>query len=157
MMETISVLLVFLILMTFVVIFYINVSSSSAQAGREDLFALKAVEISQLISYMPEFQCSSKNIVDENCFDILKLQAFIDYNLTTIGSRAMSTSYFDLFEFSRIEVKEIYPLSGNHWVIYDRKPNRTRVSFRNSYIPISLYNATGKFYAIGLLNVTIYS
>ncbi|MCB9358627.1 hypothetical protein H6503_01725 [Candidatus Woesearchaeota archaeon] len=157
MMETISVLLVFLILLTFVVIFYVNISTSSAQSGREDITNLKAVEISQLIAYMPEFQCSSKNIVDENCFDMLKLEAFGNFSITTEGQDAIATSYFDIFEYSRIEVNEIYPDSTKSWLVYERKPESSRVSLKRTFIPISLYNAYDNSFAYGILNITVYS
>ena len=100
MMETISVLLVFLILLTFVMIFYINISRSTQGAKQDDLSNLKAVEISQTISFMPEFQCSFKNIVDENCFDIMKINAFRQYVETdTLGMRSYNTTYYDLFVY----------------------------------------------------------
>lgn len=157
MMETISVLLVFLILITFVVIFYVNISRSSASSAGEDLSSLKAIEISQLIAYMPEFQCSSKNIVDENCFDILKMEAFEDFTKgTTQGAKALNTTYYDLFEHSTIVVYEIYPSSSQSWVIYNSTPiriNREKMVF----IPLVLYDASENINTFGMLNVTVYS
>jgi len=139
-------------------IFYINISRSTQGAKQDDLSNLKAVEISQTISFMPEFQCSFKNIVDENCFDIMKINAFRQYVETdTLGMRSYNTTYYDLFEYSQIIVYEIYPKSVNSWLIYNRTEGADITNKKNTFIPISLYNATTNQYTYGILNVTVYS
>jgi len=158
MMETISVLLVFLILLTFVIIFYVSISKSTSGSADEESANLKTIEIAQLTSFMPEFQCSFKNIIDENCFDILKMTAFINYTqLDTSGMEALGSDYFDLFEYSKITVTEVYPDEGNEWVIYDRDPGKPQFDRKISFIPISLYRANENSYSFGMLNITVYS
>lgn len=158
MMETISVLLVFLILLTFVIIFYVGISSSTSGSNSEESSNLKAIEIAQLTSFMPEFQCSFKNIIDENCFDVLKMTAFINYTqIDSSGMAALGTGYFDLFEYSKITVTEIYPATGQEWVVYDRDPGKPQFDSKISFIPISLYRANENSYSFGMLNITVYS
>lgn len=158
MMETISVLLVFLILLTFVIIFYVSISTSTSGSANEESANLKAIEIAQLTSFMPEFQCSFKNIIDENCFDVLKMAAFIDYTQTDpSGMTALGTGYFDLFEYSKITVTEVYPDTGQEWVVYDRDPGTLEFDRKISFIPISLYKANENSYSFGMLNITVYS
>ena len=161
MMETIAVLLVFLILLSFVVVFYANMSTSSQGSDQADKANLQAIQIAQLISYMPEFQCSSRNIIIENCFDILKMQAFMNYTTTTDGGQnALDTSYFDLFAYSHIVVQGIYPDDDSEWTVYSRQPSATRYNNQTVFIPVSLFNATApgdSRYMFGLLNITVHS
>jgi len=158
MMETISVLIIFLIILTFVIIFYVNISNSTEGTRRDDLSNLKAVEISQLVSFMPEFQCSFKNIIHENCFDILRMEAFMNYTLLDVdGQKSLGTTYYDLFGYSKVTVKEIYPVQGTKWVVYERQPAKDVFESRMTFIPISLYDADQNSYYLGMLNVTVYS
>ena len=157
MMETISVLLVFLVLLVFVLIFYIGMSQSTQQKRDDELSNLKAVEISQFASYMPELQCSSKNIIEENCFDKVKVEVFVDSTQHEIeGSIELNTTYYDVFRFSRIEVAQIYP-SFENWTIYDRKPDKDNYNQIKAYIPINIYNPNTLQKAFGMLNVTVFS
>lgn len=158
MMETISVLLVFMIIMVFVMIFYVNISTSSAAMDRENQANLKAVEISQKISFMPEFQCATKNIITENCFDILKLNSFYRYvKYDSNGQIAYNTTYYDIFEHSKIVVQKIYPDTGEIWEIYEREPNKQRFTGKTTFIPINLYNPNNNEMYFGILNVTYYN
>jgi hypothetical protein len=156
MMETISVMLVFLILLTFVVIFYANISQSGASSKVQDRSNLQSIAITQVMSSLPEFQCAFKNIIIENCFDILKVKAFTDFTKTPFGNQTLGTIYFDMFKFSKLNIHEVYPYQ-NEWIVYDLKPNRTRYDERKTYVPISLYNASANKYYFGMLEVTVYS
>jgi hypothetical protein len=156
MMETISVLIVFMILMTFVVIFYANISRAGAPKAQDELASLKAIEISQFIAYLPEFQCSEKNIIADNCFDLMKIEAFITYtNTDPEGINAINTDYYDLFEFSKIELFQIYP-DDEYWLIYERNTTK-KASKKMSHLPISVYHPLTNEYGFAILNVTVYS
>lgn len=157
MMETIAVLLVFLILLVFVMIFYIKMSQSTNTKAKVESANLKAVEIAQFASFMPELQCSSKNIIEENCFDAVKIGVF--RNITINDSRgrvALNTTYFDVFENSRIAIAEVYP-NNRSWVIYERRPQAKRLDERTVFIPVSIYDPIETSYSFGMLNVTTYS
>jgi len=157
MMETISVLIVFIIIIVFMMIFYINISSSSNNVAKEDETNQKAVELAQKVSFLPEFQCSSKNIVIDNCFDIFKLDSFIYYvNYDSNGQISQNTTYYDMFEYGRVVIGQIYPSTNQTWEIYDNKPPYKRYDEKTSFIPIALYEPNKKETYFGLLNVTIY-
>jgi hypothetical protein len=139
-------------------IFYVNISSSSAVMEAENQADLKTVEISQKISFMPEFQCASKNIITDNCFDIFKLEAFNKYvNYDIDGQISYNTTYYDMFENSKIVVEKVYPTTGEVWEIYDRKPNKQRYNGKTTFIPINLYDPNRNEMYFGILNVTYYS
>jgi hypothetical protein len=157
MMETISVLLVFLILLTFVVIFYVSLSSSGSSSRIQDISSLNSIAITQIVSSLPEFQCSFKNIITENCFDLTKVNAFNQYVLNTQeGQRALGTVYFDLFKYSKIEISEIYPFTSSI-LVYEKEPDKPRFDQRRTYVPISLYNPVDNKYYFGILNITVYT
>jgi hypothetical protein len=157
MMETISVLLVFLILLTFLLIFYIGMGKSSAGKAADEKSNLRAVEIAQQASYMPEFQCSSKNIITENCFDILKLRVFMQFTHNSLeGNKMLNTTYYDIFKNSRISINELYP-GDAEFIIYDRKPRKERYESRSSHIPISIYEPVLGEYYFAILEVEVYT
>lgn len=157
MMETISVLIVFLILMVFVLIFYIGMSRSTGEEAQDEKSNLRAITISQFASFMPEFQCSSKNIIEENCFDTLKMEAFIDYTTKDqVGKRAVNTTYYDIFKYSRLVAYEVYP-EAKVWQLYDHKPVQKRYEEKQSHIPVTFYDTNKNKYSFGMLNVTVYN
>ena len=147
--ESIAVLMIFLILLGLGGIFMVNVLSGSVEKNREENMQLKAIDISQKVSFMPELQCSEENIVIEPCIDLLKL------NATRIVVNQSLNDYYPLFDYSTIEIKQIFP-TADSWVLY----NRTHPTKRNQkqiQLPTSLYNATGKKYNFGWMIIDVYS
>ena len=68
MMETIAVLLIFFVILIIGFIFYIRTAGfGQAQKVTKDQ-ELQSIRVSQAISFLPELQCSSKNIIKDNCF-----------------------------------------------------------------------------------------
>jgi hypothetical protein len=157
MMESIAVLLVFIILLAFIIIFYVKMSVASSGKGKEDKNKLRAIEISQLISYMPELQCSTKNIIEDVCFDMAKIQAFIFLNRTPEGQRIMGSYYYDLFRYSKITIYTVYPVRNIIFTIYDNKPNTTDYGIKETHLPITLYDPSERKSYFSMLNVSVYS
>jgi hypothetical protein len=147
--ETIAVLLVFFILVLIGFMFYTMVIKSNLETEAEESNQLKAIELAQKASFLPEIQCSQENIIKENCIDIFKLDA---------ASRIILNNevfYYDKFLFSTISVEEIYPVSRN-WILYDRQPPR----FLNNIstpIPISLFDPTTRKNSFGILRINTFS
>ena len=146
MMETIAILLVFFLLLILGFIFYIKTTKYSSQQKISQTQEFESIKVSQETSFLPELQCSSKNIINENCFDKYKLNAFV--NLPN-----NEENYYHIFYYSNIIVKEIYP-GNSTWSLYTRTSNAS--SYLTS-IPILLYNATDKTNAFGLLTVRYYT
>ncbi len=62
--------------------------------------------------------------------------------------------YYDIFEYSKLYVKEIFPETRD-WLLYyngllDYKDNIS------TFIPISLFNAISREYSFGILAVEVY-
>lgn len=148
--ETVAVLLVFFILIIIAFIFYARVIKSNAEVEADELSQLRSVGISQRVMFLPEIQCS-QDVVEEisNCIDILKLKSAQDI------MKENSVHYYDLLQFSEINVSEIYPESRKFGSIYSRKTEKFKDKFAMN-VPISLYDpATGK-YSFGVLTVESY-
>ncbi len=145
MMETIAILLIFFVIIVIGFIFFIRMASYGQGEKITKAQELESIRVSQAISFLPELQCSSKNIIKDNCFDKYKLNAFAGSTNDEI--------YYPLFYYSNITVEETYP-NNNTWVLYERVRNGT---YYTTFIPILLYNATDRTYSFGSLNVKYYT
>src|SRR3989338_11111792 len=87
--ETIGVVFVFMILVTLGFIFYGFVAKTGAQEKQQENVQLDAVKKAQIISSLPELQCSEDNDVTENCVDYYRLTVA---NSTIMGNAAF---YYD--------------------------------------------------------------
>ncbi len=148
--ESIAVLFIFFILVIFGFVFYMNVMKGSVKVEKEENIQLKAIGIAQKASFLPELQCSEENVRKESCIDMYKLEAvsgLLEEN---------NIYYYDIFEFSKIWVEEIFPEEGGVWSLY----NNPLMEYNNklsTFIPISLFDATSKKYDFGILVVETYT
>ncbi|MBR9691284.1 hypothetical protein GOV06_00700 [Candidatus Woesearchaeota archaeon] len=148
MFETIAVLVVFFVLIMFGFMFYTKIQKGSFEEAREENLILKAIDTSQKISFLPEFQCSRDNIQEENCIDMLKLDAAEQ----VINKNKLD--YVETFGFSRVYIQEVYP-SQDEWNLYDlpKQEDKGKIS---TQFPISLYNPLTDTYSFGVLFVDNY-
>jgi hypothetical protein len=148
MMETIGVLFVFIIIIAMGFIFYANVLKGGIEITKREHSELQAVELSTRAASLPELQCSEDNIVQENCIDLIKLEvagSVMQQNYLT---------YFDLFGYSEITVKEIFP-NANNYTIYSNIPSDYKQKLPN-FVPIALKDP-GRGQAFGIMNVVLYT
>src|SRR3989338_2076032 len=148
--ETIAVLIVFFVLVAIGFIFYATIIKSSIETEKEELSQLKSVGIAQRMMFLPEVQCSENNILTDSCIDMLKLDA------AEKTMRDNGILYFDLLEFSEINVTIIYPQSAaaakSRWTIYSREPENYRSSFLTR-VPVSIFDPTSRTYIFGVLSI----
>lgn len=148
--ETIGVMFVFFLLVVFGFVFYARIQASNYQKTLIEENEKRAVEVAQRASTLPELQCSSNNIVTDNCIDIQKLESMSNM---LKSNHDLQISYYDSFESSRLIVKQIYP-SKKEWLIYERIVNNTGFLF--TPIPLSLYDPINNRHNFGILEVTYY-
>ena len=154
MFETIAVLLIFFVLIGFGLIFYSKIQGQGFQAKQEENFELKAIQTAQLVSFLPELQCSSDGIITDDCFDTLKVEALYEIINNPPNNDIKNKYYFDIFGFSEITIKQVYP-TVNNWPIYKKIPNNYKAK-SSIKIPISLYDANSRKYGFGVLNIDVY-
>ncbi|MFC1723967.1 hypothetical protein ACFL0V_07565, partial [Nanoarchaeota archaeon] len=71
--ETIAILFIFFILLVVGAVFYMNIARSSMKKDIQESYDLKAIELAQVISFLPEVQCTESNVVRASCFDLYKI------------------------------------------------------------------------------------
>ena len=149
--ETIAVLIVFFMILFFGIFFYANMERRDIQSRMEKMEEKKSIDISQIISFLPELKCTAENITKSLCIDKLKKDVFA----SQIGNE-YSEYYQSHFSNTKIELAEIYPTLGDYLTIYE---GTTSDQYFTTYIPVSLFDPTeypGR-YTIGLLKITYYT
>jgi hypothetical protein len=149
--ETIAIMFVFFILLVVGAVFYMNLQRTSAQREIEQAYELRAVELAQIISFLPEAQCTESNVVKASCFDLYKLIALSKIATSPEGLALYSNE----FGTTVIQLVKLYPPGGN-WTLY-YNPKASFTSAPVTHIPIALYNTTSDKYYFGVLDVTTYS
>jgi hypothetical protein len=148
--ETIAIMFVFFILLVIGAVFYMNIQRTSVSREITAAYDLRSVEISQVISYLPEAQCTDFNVVRPSCFDIQKLIAISEMS----GDPVFFDIYSREFEYSKISLSVVYPFNAQ-WVLYDRSDIEFTSAPMTS-IPIAVYNTTSDEYYFGVLEIVNY-
>jgi hypothetical protein len=151
--ETIAILIVFFFLMVFGFSFYVRIQQTTfGRQGREQV-DLRTIQIAQKASFLPELQCSFRNVQVDNCVDIIKLEIFSRLLSDTEGE--FYSYYYSIFGYSDVHIEKIYP-PGRTYNLYSKVPPDKLQYNLSTKVPISLYNATSKLYSFGLLYVNVY-
>ncbi len=151
--ETIAVLIVFFFILSIGMIFYAREMEKSQLTELEEGFELQALDVIQLTSNLPELQCSSDNIIIENCFDLAKLKSFAQ-----IYQGQNIQYYTNVLGKSRVVLNEIYPGSDT-WTLHDQKPldDKKWNTMHKSQIPISILdNLDDGQYRAAVLTIEVY-
>ena len=148
--ETIGVMFVFLLLVIFGFLFYMRFQAASFEGVKTEEYGKRSIDVAQRSLTLPELQCSSDNIIIDDCMDIVKLT--ILSNMMKESSE-LQNDYYDKFQSSTIQIQQVYP-SKNAWTVYNRSVNATN-RFATQ-IPISLYDPMSKRYSFGVMNLTYY-
>jgi len=150
--ETIAILIIFFFLVIFGFGFYVRVQQSGFQRQKLEGTNLRAIQVAQKASFLPELQCSFKNVQVDDCIDLIKLDAF---------GRSLSNSdgsfyqyYSTVFGKSDIRVQMVYP-PGPTYIVYTTEVTKPENNL-STFVPVALYNATSKSYSFGILSVNTY-
>ncbi len=132
MVETISVLFIFFILVLFGLIFYFKFQDVSFAQKETERAAFNAIDLTLVTLFLPELQCSNGLAeADDNCIDVIKLRALTELMDDSVLNYR-NEYYFNLFGFSRISVTEVFP-NNRSWVVYDKE--KTRVTEEGDVVP----------------------
>jgi hypothetical protein len=149
--ETIAIMFIFFMLLIVGAIFYMNLQRTTVAQEIGQAQELRAVELAQTISFLPEAQCTESNVVRASCFDIYKLIGIAKVAATPKGTLL----YEREFGTTKIKLIKHYP-SGGEWVLYDN-PLEDFTSAPVTNMPIMLFNTTSDQYYFGVLQITTYS
>ena len=116
MFESIATMFVFFILLVFGFTFYARMQEANMYSKIEERRQLRIVELAEKIKNLPELGCSSNAVLQQDCFDTIKLEKV----------RAMaqdpdySEYFYDLITYGSISIEEIYP-NAKTYQIYERQ------------------------------------
>ena len=87
--------------------------------------------------------------------DGIKLRRFAE----TLNDTNVKLSYFDMFEYSKITVRKIFPIPEDEqhtFEIYD-KPLPSYSTMLPAFIPILIFEPVADTYSFGVLEVYVYA
>lgn len=154
--ESVAVLIIFFILIGLGLIFYTGVQKTSTKQVYAERVEQEAVKMAMRVSYLPEALCSRRKIIEDDCFDVYKLESITHW---INADEKMFLYYQGDFKESVITVRQIFP-PGKTFMIYSNPPDPERLKeyyIVPTYIPVSLKNSSMKNEnSLGLLNVTMF-
>lgn len=154
--ESVAVLIIFFILIGLGLMFYAGVQKTSMKQVYAERVEQEAVKMAMRVSYLPEILCSRRKIIEDDCFDVYKLESVANW---VNDDEKMFLYYQGDFKESVISVRQIFP-QGKTYGIYSNPPpdeNIKNYYIVPTYIPVSLKNSSMKNEnSIGLLNVTMF-
>lgn len=127
--ETISVLLIFFLIIVFAMIFYGNYQKTILEEKEHESFSDKAIRITTKLLSLPELACTKGDSDYESfCFDMLKLR-----HVNDLFKENLADYYYDLFSYSRVTVYQTYPFIDQNnplsklgvsdegpWILYEK-------------------------------------
>ena len=153
-METVAVLFIFFLLVTFGLFFYYSFQKGAIETQREEILMMRAMETTSYSLELPELYCSRAEAEAEgHCFEVGKLKHAND---TINGNRDY---YFDIFSYAKIVVHQVYP-EPKEYPIYDYVPStwtRREPTFFVVVLKDDFVTQGGGIYGLGYLEVEVYS
>lgn len=156
MMETAMVILVFFILLTIGFVFLVGQSKAKMKEKVRDLQEKEIIKKSQILNFLPELQCSFDGIVDSNCYDLVKINRFMElrdendfYYKLLLGNIKLDIEQFDPSPETNTVVREWEGLIDN--------PKGIDSGYRQIQYPISIYNATSHKNYFGIITISVYT
>ena len=150
--ETIIAVIVFSMMFIVAFVFFSRSQSSDISAEKSASAGLRAMDISQIITAMPELRCEI-----DNCIDIYRLNATAEW-IKGKESGLFYSSAFGVYSesalYAKIYLREVYP-DEKEFLIYDY-PKAKSSSKQLFEFPVSIYNSTDERYSFGMLSITIY-
>lgn len=150
MMETIAVLIVFIIIAILSGSFYYGyVTTNDIQSNIDKINDDRMIQLMEQISNMPEFICTNEDVETSNCFDLYKLSAA---NKTINDNWKF---YQQIFGNVEIYIETIHPDFGT--IVLYNKSDKNRVNIKSSKLPILIFNSTAREsrgdYSFAILNI----
>ena len=148
--ETIAIMFIFFLLLIVGLVFYVRISTTTTIREGGEQFERRAIEITQVISFLPEIQCTESNVVEPGCFDLFKLRGMANL----VNTPGFYSFYARDFGKATIKIFEIYPNQDNFTVYDNNDGNYSEASDTN--VPISIYDAESDTYEFGVMRITVY-
>lgn len=150
--ENVIIIIIIIFILAFVFRFYSQIREGTLEQKGREYTEIDLVKSSQIISSSPEFSCSRSSLIDLLCFDTLKLEAFVNLNL----SQDYYAYYTEKFGKSKITIKEIYPQKDINFTIYNNNYTGEFISEKKVMIPINTYDPLNDTFNFAYIEITRY-
>ncbi len=147
--ENIAVLIVLVFIIMIGVMFFTRIRQHSVKTKLTEFSELSLIKLADLISGMPEFSCSVNGVVQANCVDLLKSEAFVNLSLVSLKTEY----YYNLFGKSKISFVSVFPYEYNK-TVYDSPYNNSNAL--SVFVPINLYDPINDSLNFGYIQITKY-
>ncbi len=150
--ETVAVIFIFFVLITFGSIFYYNFQQAGFKEKQQELLAARAIDTTTKTLFLPEVSCTKRESEPEpNCFDMMKVRHISSF------FKSHNQSYFELFSYSKITINQTYP-EPFQVVIYDQQPQQWQQK-QPTYFVVALKDEQKgpAYYGYGQVTVEVYS
>jgi len=167
-----AVLIIIIVLIVFGFIFYAKYVEGKIKGATSTAREDEAYAVIGLAANLPELHCSENNVMEENCYDILKIkhmQAMLS------DSTNIYLYYQGIFKNTKLTIYEIYPgfaptndgwmaeaddakknyTDPVYYVVYDSEPENV-VQKIPARIPVKLYNPLTEETKLGIIEVIKY-
>ena len=154
--ENVIIIFIFFILLIFAVVFFMKIQGAKTKQKIDIDVTGRGLQIAQKVAFLPEVQCTKDNAeIFSGCYDEFSIRALDAIS----GSKEHKEYYYEVFGFSTVSVKKIFPAEENqkNLVLYNNtKGNYTSIIVSN--VPISLCNfLVDKKCSFGVLKVEVYT
>lgn len=149
--ESILVLILFLFLLVFGVVVYAKFQSLSMKKETSERQDLLGETIARKIRLLPELQCTLDGVVQFDCYDIMKLKAFV-----TTATDSSYKLYYDavVFKGAHVQITSIFPLEET-FSLYGFQDSTTTAAIPYR-APVLLYDPFHETTGFGYITVEVY-
>ena len=150
-----AMIIIFIILIIAVV--FVFVYQRNEQVQRQKEFAeLEVLKKSWILNFLPEMQCSDNNVIDPDCYDLLKMDSFA----RKVNEAGEDDYYQRLLGYVKISVEWIDPSPDINrqiaeWDIYDNPPKEYK-GVREIPLPVTLRDVVNNSNYFGVVYLGAY-
>jgi len=152
--ETIAVTIIIIILLMLGILFWNKMNSTNVEDVKIMNTELSVIEVANVVSSLPELQCSQSGVNQAKCLDWHKIKAMNE----SMNETKILRYYNDYFKNSRITIMTIYPQPEpdvENMTIYDAQLDSSTIT-RQISIPINIYDSVNDKTRYGLIIVEGY-
>ncbi|MEK6916530.1 MAG: hypothetical protein AABW92_02195 [Nanoarchaeota archaeon] len=153
-MENVFTIIIIFIILIIAFFFTVVMQKQDQKKIEEESAALNVIKKSQVLSFLPELKCSENNNIDPDCYDILKIEAFIRqinednfYYRTLLGNMKFEIVKYDPSPEINSELQR--------WIVYDN-PKPKDMGFTQVQFPILLKDIVSNRAYFGMIFLEVY-
>lgn len=147
--ESTTIIIIIVLLMVIGFSFYAYLKAENLKKDKEMLEEYEDVQLTLTASNIPELLCSTGQDIDNNCYDLLKIQALM--KVMESNNPEALFYYTDYFGKSVISISVIYPSQpARNYRIFN---NTDGGNYSAKSIPTIIYDPVERKNYFGLINI----